>query len=151
MTLFSSCLLFTSDAGYFNYRSGNDKLAISASIVPSGSCSTVGQIDTLLQCFRECLGAFHTFYMFSRDLVTLSCLCRKDAPSTSLSGGEWNTYITPPCPQSYSEYPYRHLDICLRFVPDQQKYPMATSVCQQDGGDLINWILRESLKFFSSL
>lgn len=42
-----------------------------------------------------------------------------------------------PCPQSYTEFTYGHLDICLRFVSDLMKYPMATSVCEQDGGDLI--------------
>lgn len=46
-------------------------------------------------------------------------------------------FIQAACPRSHAEYTYGHLEICLRFVPDQQKYPMGTSVCQQDGGDLI--------------
>lgn len=93
MSLLLSYIFVSSDAGYFNGRPGNDEFAISADIAPSGSCSAIGQIDTLLQCFKECLGAFRTFYMFSRDSVTLSCLCCKDPPSFSLPGNAWNTYI----------------------------------------------------------
>lgn len=86
MSVLLSYIFVSSDAGYFNGRPGNDEFAISADIAPSGSCSAIGQIDTLLQCFKECLGAFRTFYMFSRDSVTLSCLCCKDPPSFSLPG-----------------------------------------------------------------
>lgn len=84
---------FSSNAGYFNGRPGKDELAISADIAPSGSCSTIGQFDTLLQCFTECLERFRNFYMLSRDLVTQSCLCCKDVPSFSLLGNAWNSYI----------------------------------------------------------
>lgn len=84
---------FSSNAGYFNGRSESDELAIYADISPSGSCSMIGHFDTLLHFFRECLKTFCTFYMFSRNRATLSCLCCKNAPSISLSGGEWNTYI----------------------------------------------------------
>lgn len=88
---------FSSNAGYFNGRSESDELAelaIYADISPSGSCSIIGHFDTLLHFFRECLKTFCTFYMFSRNRATLLCLCcYKDAPSISLSGGEWNTYI----------------------------------------------------------
>lgn len=88
---------FSSNAGYFNGRSESDELAelaIYADISSSGSCSIIGHFDTLLHFFRECLKTFCTFYMFSRNRATLLCLCcYKDAPSISLSGGEWNTYI----------------------------------------------------------
>lgn len=48
-----------------------------------------------------------------------------------------NCDFSAPCPLSYSEYTYGYLNICLRFVSNLMTYPMASSVCQQDGGDLV--------------
>lgn len=48
-----------------------------------------------------------------------------------------NCDFSAPCPLSYSEYTYGYLNICLRFVSNLMTYPMASSVCQQDSGDLV--------------
>ncbi|XP_052694764.1 uncharacterized protein LOC128173079 [Crassostrea angulata] len=125
------------EAGYFNGGPGLNELAISSEIAPTRACSVIGNIDTLLQCFAGCMKKFRHFYMFGRNSATLTCFCCKDPPQLPLPGTVFNTYIAPPCPLSYSEYTYGYLNICLRFVSNLTTYPMASSVCQQDGGDLV--------------